>query len=109
MVIGEGQKYASAIIIPSILNFKEHFNKNNIDWPGNDQAHEHDEIKKIINAHIKAINTTLAPYEQLKRTQLIKGNWTVESGEITPKLSLKRKVIAEKNKDVITKIFGADE
>ncbi|MBL7919730.1 MAG: long-chain fatty acid--CoA ligase [Bacteroidia bacterium] len=106
MVIGEGQKYASALIIPSISNFKEHFNKNNIEWPGNDTLHEHDEIKKIINAHIKAVNATLAPYEQLKRTQLIKGNWTVESGEITPKLSLKRKVIAEKNKDVITKIFG---
>ncbi len=109
MVIGEGQKYASAIIIPSIANFKEHFNKNNIEWPGTDHAHEHDEIKKIINAHIKAVNATLAPYEQLKRAQLIKGNWTVESGEITPKLSLKRKVIAEKNKEVIKKIFGDGE
>ncbi|MBA2611900.1 MAG: long-chain fatty acid--CoA ligase [Bacteroidetes bacterium] len=106
MVIGEGQKYASALIIPSMLNLKEHFNKNNIEWPGNDAVHAHDEVKKIINAHIKAINATLAPYEQLKRTQLIKGNWTVESGEITPKLSLKRKIIAEKNKEVIVKIFG---
>ncbi len=106
MVIGEGQKYASALIIPSILNFKEHFNKNNIEWPGTHNAHEHDEIKKIINAHIKAVNETLAPYEQLKRCQFISGVWTVESGEITPKLSLKRKVIAEKNKDVIIKIFG---
>ncbi|MDP1802118.1 MAG: long-chain fatty acid--CoA ligase [Bacteroidota bacterium] len=109
MVIGEGQKYASALIIPSILNFKEHFNKNNIEWPGTNTAHEHDEIKKVINAHIKSVNATLAPYEQLKRCQFISGVWTVESGEITPKLSLKRKVIAQKNKDVIMKIFGADE
>jgi long-chain acyl-CoA synthetase len=109
MVIGEGQKYASALIIPSILNFKEHFNKNNIEWPGTNTAHEHDEIKKVINAHIKAVNATLAPYEQLKRCQFISGVWTVESGEITPKLSLKRKVISEKNKEVIIKIFGEGE
>jgi long-chain acyl-CoA synthetase len=109
MVIGEGQKYASALIIPSISNFKEHFNKNNIEWPGNDLLHEHEEIKKIINAHIKEVNATLASYEQLKRSQLIKGNWTVETGEITPKLSLKRKNIAEQNKEIIIKIFGEGE
>lgn len=109
MVIGDGQKYASALIIPSISNFKEHFNKNNIDWPVNDELHGHEEIKKIINAHIKAVNATLAPYEQLKRSQLIKGNWTVETGEITPKLSLKRKNIAEQNKEVIVRIFGEGE
>lgn len=108
MVIGDGQKYASALIIPSISNFKEHFNKNNIDWPGNDNLHDHDEIKKIINAHIKEVNATLAPYEQLKRSQFIKGNWTVDTGEITPKLSLKRKNIAEQNKEVIVRIFGED-
>ena len=109
MVIGDGQKYASALIIPSISNFKEHFNKNNIEWPGNDNLHDHDEIKKIINGHIKEVNATLAPYEQLKRSQFIKGNWTVETGEITPKLSLKRKNIAEQNKEVIIRIFGEGE
>ena len=109
MVIGEGQKYASALIIPSISNFKEHFNKNNIEWPGNDVLHENEEIKKIINAHIKEVNASLASYEQLKRSQLIKGNWTVETGEITPKLSLKRKNIAEQNKEIIIKIFGQGE
>ncbi|MDO9000161.1 MAG: AMP-dependent synthetase/ligase [Bacteroidota bacterium] len=109
IVIGEGQKHASALIIPSIANFKEHFNENNIDWPGNDNIHDHDEIKKIINAHIQKVNTTLALFEQLKRCQLIAGNWAVESGEITPKLSLKRKFITEKNKDVILKIFGEGE
>ena len=109
MVIGEGQKYASALIVPSLINFKEHFRENNIEWPNNNMVFEHEELKKVINAHIKAINTTLAPFEQLKRCQLISGNWTVESGEITPKLILKRKVISEKNKEVIVKIFGEVE
>ena len=54
------------------------------------------------------MNTTLAAFEQVKRYQLINANWGVETGEITPKLSLRRKVIVSQNKEVIQKIFGAD-
>jgi long-chain acyl-CoA synthetase len=109
MVIGENQKFPSAIIIPSMVEFKSYCGRNNIPWTETIEMIEHPAISELINTHIKAINTTLAPHEQLKRCKLIKGNWTVETGEITPKLSLKRKVIATKYADVISKIFvGAD-
>jgi long-chain acyl-CoA synthetase len=67
---------------------------------------DHDELKKIIDGHVKNINNTLAPFEQVKRHQIIHSIWGVETGEITPKLSLRRKVIAEKHKGIIHKIFG---
>jgi long-chain acyl-CoA synthetase len=109
MVVGEGQKFASALIIPEMNNFREYCSMNNIEWQGTDAMRNNDVLKKLINDHIKAINKTLSPYEQLKRCQIIPGHWTVESGEVTPKLSLKRKVIAEKNKAVIEQIFSAGE
>lgn len=109
MVIGEGQKFASALIIPNMVNFKEYCAANNIEWKGTDMMRGSDALKKLINDHIKQMNKTLAPYEQLKRCQIISGHWTVETGEITPKLSLKRKVIREKNKAVIDKIFVSEE
>ena len=68
-----------------------------------------DVLSKLINTHVKSVNDAHAPYEHLKRCKLISGTWTVESGEITPKLSLKRKNIKEKNKATIDLIFGADE
>lgn len=109
MVIGEGQKFASAIIAPDMVNYKEYCKTNNIEWLGTEQMFNSEEIKNLINAHVKRVNTTLAPYEQLKRCQLIKGHWSVESGEITPKLSLKRKIITSKYKDAIGKIFSVSE
>jgi len=109
MVIGEGQKFASAIIIPNVLNFKEHCRNNNIEWQGNDAMLKGEEIKKLINDFIKQMNKNLAPYEQLKRCQVIIAQWSVETGEITPKLSLKRKVIKERNKQVIDQIFGVED
>ena len=109
MVIGEGQKFASAIIIPNVVNFKEHCKANGIDWKGNDEMIASAELNKIINTHVKQINDIHAPYEHLKRCKIINATWTVESGEITPKLSLKRKIIKEKHKETIDLIFGAED
>jgi long-chain acyl-CoA synthetase len=109
MVLGEGQKFASAIIVPNIQNFKEHCRTNNIFYHEDADLTVNVELNSLINAHIQQINKTQAPYEHLKRCRLVTGNWSVEGGEITPKLSLKRKVIREKNKAVIEEIFGAGE
>jgi long-chain acyl-CoA synthetase len=55
------------------------------------------------------MNKTLAPYEQLKRCEILTKEWGVDSGELTPKLSLKRKIIKEKNLEAIGKIFEVEE
>ena len=68
-----------------------------------------EELRKFINEHVKKVNAGLGAFEQLKRYQFINAVWNVETGEITPKLSLKRKVIMEKNKEVIARIFGTEE
>lgn len=109
MVVGEGQKFVSALIVPSFTNFKTYCEKNNIQWLGNDQMFGHEALKEIINSHVKKVNNSLAVFEQLKRQQFINATWSVESGEITPKLSLRRKIIFEKNKEVIQKIFGTTD
>lgn len=109
MVIGEGEKFASALIIPNFLNLKELFLKEGLAWSDNQEMLKHERLQKIITDHVKRVNQTLAAYEQIKRQQLIYATWAVETGEITPKLSLKRKNIAEKNKEIISKIFGSED
>jgi long-chain acyl-CoA synthetase len=106
MVVGEAQKFVSALIIPSVANFSEYCESHGIAVSEN--IIEQKELKDLIGAHIKKVNTLLAPFEQVRRFQIIPGMWTVESGEITPKLSLKRKVILEKNHATVQKIFGEE-
>ena len=48
-------------------------------------------------------------WEQVKRFALLAKQWTIDGGELTPKLSLKRKIILEKNKDIIDKIYADAE
>jgi len=109
MVVGEGQKFASAVIVPNFVNFKEFCKQNNIEWKDNAVMAQHDQLKTFIHDHVKVMNKTLAPYEQLKRCEILKNEWSIEGGEITPKLSLKRKVIKEKNLDTINKIYAIED
>ncbi len=109
MVIGEGQKFASALIVPSVGNFREYCAINGIHLDESKNIAEHDDLKKLIADHVKSVNAALAPHEQLKRYQLVEGPWSVEGGEITPKLSLKRKIISQKNIHTINKIFRTGE
>ena len=70
---------------------------------------KHEVLKKLINDHIKLINKSLAPYEQLKRVAVLSKEWSIEGGELTPKMSLKRKIIKEKNMEAINKIFAVED
>lgn len=109
MVIGESQKFASALLVPNFVNFKEYCKANNIEWKDNVTMSQHPDLKKMINEHVKQMNKTLAPYEQLKRCEILSKEWGVDSGELTPKLSLKRKIIKEKNLEAIGRIFEMEE
>lgn len=109
MVVGENQKFASAVIVPSFANFKEYCKDKGITWTNNEEMSAHEELKKLINDHIKIINKTLAPYEQLKRVAVLSKEWSIEGGELTPKMSLKRKIIKEKNIEAINKIFAVED
>jgi long-chain acyl-CoA synthetase len=109
MVVGENQKFASAIIVPSFANFKDYCKDHNITWTNNEEMSAHEDLKKLINEHVKVMNKSLAPYEQLKRVAVLSKEWSIEGGELTPKMSLKRKIIKEKNLDAINKIFAVED
>jgi long-chain acyl-CoA synthetase len=102
MVVGEYQKFASAIIVPNMANFKEHCSKNNFE-PSDERLNE------LIQNHIKKINQSLADFEKLRRCRVVKDVWGIDSGELTPKLSLKRRVLKEKYADLINEIYNQQE
>ena len=109
MVIGEGQKFASALIVPSFEYIKEWCKEKGIPYTTPTEMIQNPEIKKEINAFIRNMNKELAPYEQIKRPELLSENWSIEGGEMTPKMSLKRKVIMEKNKVALERIFSVED
>ncbi len=106
LVVGENQKYAAALIVPAFVALKDWCTKNNISFTSNEDLITKKEVIALIDNDIAESNKTLAPYETIKRVTLLSGEWTIEHGEMTPKLSLKRKVIMEANKQVVEMLFS---
>lgn len=109
MVLGENQKYASALIVPAFVFIKDWCAKKGIHCPTNEELIKNPEVIARIKEEVDNANKSLAQYESIKKFELLPREWAIEQGEMTPKLSLKRKVIMEKNKALVDKMYNTGE
>jgi long-chain acyl-CoA synthetase len=106
MVIGENQKFASALIVPAFAFLKEYCQRKGIPFTSNEDLIKNETIKARIIEEIEKVNKELAQYEKIKNPQFLSREWSIDKGEMTPKLSLKRKVIMAANADLVNKIYA---
>lgn len=106
MVVGENQKFAAAFIVPSFIKIKDLYAKEGRTYTSNEDAIKDPAVIKSIKEGIERMNKSLAQYESIKKIELLPREWTIDRGELTPKLSLKRKVIMEANKQLLEKIYA---
>ena len=105
MIVGADQKFVGALIVPSIPNLKEWMRQKNIPFVTNEDAINNPEVLALYKELIDSFNKFFNPVEQIKRFELLPNEWTIESGELTPTLKLKRKVIIEKYSPIIERIY----
>ncbi len=107
IVIGEGQKFPSALIVPSFEFVREWAKRKHADiGDGSNKAIVNSEaVKARIDREINEINAEFGRWEQLKKVQLLENEMTIEGGELTPTLKLKRKVILGIHADKVKAIF----
>ena len=105
MVVGAEQKFVGALIVPSMPNLKEWMRQKNIPFITNEDAVNNPEVLNLYRELIDSFNKFFNHVEQIKRFELLPDEWTIESGELTPTLKLKRKVILEKYKAAYERIY----
>ena len=106
MIIGADEKFVSALIVPSIPNLKDWMHKQNIPFTTNEAAVANPQVIEFYKELTDAFNKYFNPVEQVKKFELLPEEWTTESGELTPTLKLKRKVITEKYKSAAERIYS---
>ena len=107
MVIGDGQKMPAAFIQPSFDFIKEWANIHKINiGTTNEQIISNEKVIKRIQEEIDLYNEKFGHWEQIKRFELTSEIWSIEGGEMTPTLKLRRKIIMDKYKDLFQKIYG---
>ena len=105
IVVGSGQKFVGALIVPSFANLKDWCEKSGVSFQSNESAINNPAIIAHYKEIVEQLNQNFNHVEQVKRFELLPREWSVESGEVTPKLSLKRKVIMEKYKGAVERIY----
>lgn len=108
MVIGEGHKFPAALIIPSFANLKSWCERNEIPYTTNAEMIKHPKVMEKMQKEVDKVNSTLAHYEMIKKFEVLPTEWTIDKGELTPKLSLKRKEIMRLNEDCIKRIYSSE-
>lgn len=105
LVLGDNEKYVGALIVPSFSNIKKWLQQESISVENNHEMIAHAHVIKLYKEIIADYNKHFNPTEQIKKFELLSTEWTIEKGELTPKLSMKRKVIVENYQESIAKLF----
>ncbi|MFV8354621.1 AMP-dependent synthetase/ligase [Flavobacterium sp. XS1P32] len=107
MVIGDGQKMPAAFIQPSFEFVKEWANIHGIDvGKSNEEIVSNIKVIARIQEEIDNLNEKFGNWEKIKRFELTPDVWSIEGGQLTPTLKLKRKIVMEKYTDLFYKIYN---
>lgn len=106
MVVGAEQKFVGALIVPSMPNLKDWMRQKGISFTTNEDAINHPEVLRLYRELVDSFNKFFNQVEQIKRFELLPNEWTIDSGELTPTLKLKRKIILEKYRDAFNRIYS---
>ena len=105
MVIGEHEKFASALIAPDYLFVKEWCDANNISTDSNAELLNNSQLVEAFKKEVQKYNDSISDFEKINRFRLVSDVWSPATGELSPTLKMKRKFIAEKYQDLIDQIY----
>jgi long-chain acyl-CoA synthetase len=105
MVIGENQKFASALLSPNFTFLHDWCSLHKIQFRDNKELIELPEVLERFSREVREVNKSLGEFEQIKRFRLVTEEWTPQTGELSPTLKLKRNYLSKEYKDIISEIY----
>jgi len=109
MVVGAERKFTAALIVPSYTNLKPWCKQRDISFSSNNEIIKDGRVIALYQSIINAFNPEFNHVEQVKKVTLLPDEWSIENGELTPTGKMKRKVITEKYKAEIDKMYTGEE
>ncbi|TIC78970.1 AMP-dependent synthetase/ligase [Crenobacter intestini] len=105
MVVGDGQKYAAALIVPLFEKIKEWCSQQGIAYTSDAEMARNPKVQALIEREVKRFNRYFGSWEHVKKVALVDRAWCVDAGELAPTLKLRRKVIAQRCSALIERLF----
>lgn len=109
MVIGENQKFASALISPNFEYLHDWCTEHHVHYRDNGELIGKKEVIQRYQHEVENINKILGQHEEIKRFRLVVEEWSPQTGELSPTLKLKRQLIAKNYSEVIDEIYAVSK
>ncbi|WP_126245632.1 AMP-dependent synthetase/ligase [Chitinophaga rhizosphaerae] len=106
MVVGADRKFTGALIVPNFENLRAWTKDQGLAFPSNEAALNDPNVKTLYRDAVNRYNQYFNHIEQIKKFELMPREWTIDGGEMTPTLKLKRRVIQEKYRDTIERLYA---
>lgn len=106
MVIGENRKMPGALIVPAWDHLKKWASEHGVAASDNASLVKDPKVIELYKGEINTYNVDFGSWEQVKKFELIPNDWSIDGGEMTPTLKLKRKPIMEKYSALVDRIYG---
>jgi long-chain acyl-CoA synthetase len=108
-VLGDSQKFAAVLISPNFPVLEKWAAQNGVATKDHAEMVKDPKVQKAYEAIVKRVNAGLEHHETIKKVGVVAEEWAIESGELTPSMKLKRRVILENYKDRINAMYGGGE
>ena len=104
-VIADQRKFVSALIVPSYLQIEDWARNNGVKFESHEDLCENPKVRAMMKERIDTLQQTLSHYEQIKRFTLLPNPFTMENGELTNTLKLRRPQVSKNYKELIDKMY----
>ena len=105
IVVGDGRNYPAALIVPSFDGLREYCKRKDIPYTADSEMVNKPEIVEKYQSEVEHYNKYFGKWEQIKRFKLLEKPWGIDTGELTPTMKLKRKVITQKYQKQIEDVY----
>ena len=106
VLIGNERKFVAALIVPNFEMLESYANLKELDISTPDQFCRHPRILDLFSRQIGGIIAGLSQFEKVKKFALLERELTIESGELTPTLKVRRRIVDERYRELIDEIYG---
>ncbi len=106
MIVGENEKFVSALISPNFSFLHDWCSRHKVHFENNKDLIAKPEVNARYQKEINSINKQLGEFEQIKRFRLVIEQWSSQTGELSPTLKLRRKILYDRYQPILEEIFG---
>jgi long-chain acyl-CoA synthetase len=107
VLIGDHRPYIIALISPSFDDLERWARKKKIEWADHDELTAHPAVAELMDNAVSKVNASLARYEQIKRVRVLPIALSIEGGQLTPTLKVKRRVVEQQFAKLIDAVYVA--